>query len=122
MSEGAAAPAARPAKKRKKKKKLSPVREGVPEFAERFPRHPALDALLEAFEQGNYARVRAEAPRLVEAGADDDDENAPSKEVRAAAAELLRRIDPDPLAAYLWGIAVLLLVFLSLWYWLGAHR
>jgi hypothetical protein len=121
VSEEAAAPVERPAKKRKKKRKPAPAREGVPAFAQQFPRHPELDALVDAFEQGNYARVRAEAPRLAEASGDDE-EDAPSEEVRLAAQELLRRIEPDPLAAYLFGIAVLLLAFLSLWYWLGAHR
>jgi hypothetical protein len=123
VSDGAAAPVERPAKKRKKKRKPLPAREGVPAFAQRFPRHPDLDALVDAFEQGNYARVRAEAPRLAAAaGSGGDEDDASGEQVRLAARELLRRIEPDPLAAYLWGFAVLLLVFLSLWYWLGAHR
>lgn len=87
--------------------------EAVPAFARAFPREPALDALVAAFEAGDYARVRREAPAL--ARQTDDDA------VRAAARELRRRLDPDPLALYLLGAAALLLLFLAGWYWAHPH-
>lgn len=90
-----------------------PARPEAPAFARGFPRDPALDALVAAFEAGDYARVRREAPAL--ARSTDRDE------VRAAARELRRRLDPDPLASYLLGIAAVLLVFLAGYYWLHPH-
>jgi hypothetical protein len=112
----------RPRRKRRKRAEAEAVEETtaaeekrpeVPAFARTFPREPRLDALVAAFEAGDYARVRREAPAL-----DQDSEPA---EVRAAARELRRRLDPDPLAAYLLGIAALLLTFLAGWYWLHPH-
>jgi hypothetical protein len=87
--------------------------DGLPAFARAFPREPALDALVLAFEAGDYARVRREAPAL--ARSTDDDA------VRAAARELRRRLDPDPLAVYLLAAAALLLTFLAGWYWAHPH-
>ncbi len=86
-----------------------------PAFAESFPRTPELDALVDAFNAGNYRHVRAEAPKL--AGATDD------PEVKAAALELRSRIDADPWAVTLLGLTGALLVFLAV-YWLfhdGRH-
>jgi hypothetical protein len=54
--------------------------------------------LIAAFEVGNYAKVREQAPRLVE--------RSESLEVKAAAAELLRRIEPDPLVKMLLAVAI----------------
>lgn len=88
-----------------------PARE-VPAFARSWPADPALDALLSAFERGNYAHVRAEAPKLAERTED--------PAVRAAARELRRRIDPDPVASVLLLVAIALLVVLASHY-LG-HR
>ncbi len=85
----------------------------TPAFAAGFPRDPVLDALVAAFEAGDYARVRREAPALAKQTDRDD--------VRAAARELARRLEPDPLAAYLLGLAALLLVFLAGYYWLHGH-
>jgi hypothetical protein len=82
-----------------------------PPFAEDFPRLPAIDALVEAFARGNYARVRAEGRRLAES--EDQDEN-----VRRAARTLVSRTDPDPLAVWLLVLAGVLLVVLSA-YWIG---
>jgi hypothetical protein len=101
--------AAKPKKKRKKKAK---VREDVPSFAGRFPRDEALDPLLAAFERGDYARVRKDAPELAKSAKD--------AAVRRAAEELLRRIEPDPLAKYMLIAASLLLVFFTIWYF--SHR
>ena len=78
-----------------------------PTFLLDFPRDPELEALIAAFEAGNYARVRAEAP-LLAAKAEDP-------EVARAALELRRRIDPDPLARTLLLISALLLLVLSAW-------
>jgi hypothetical protein len=102
-----------PKKKKKKRKKTEAPREGVPPFARSFPRDPVLDALVDAFERGDYARVRREAPKLA-SEADRDD-------VRDAARELARRIDPDPLAVYLLAGAAALLAFLAAWYWAHVH-
>ncbi len=85
----------------------------IPAFALKFPREPRLDALVMAFEAGDFARVRREGPVL----AKETDDAA----VRAAARELVRRLDPDPSAVYLLGIAAVLLAFLAGWYWLHPH-
>lgn len=85
-----------------------------PAFAARFPNDPALNDLVSAFEQGNYALVRREAPALAK--------RTDRPEVRKAARELARRIDPDPLAVYMLIAAVLLLVFLAAWYWSHPHE
>ena len=84
----------------------------VPAFAKGWPNDPALQALLEAFAKGNYAQVRAEAPKLAEQTQD--------PAVRAAAKDLRRRIDPDPVSSILLLLAVALLVVLASHY-LG-HR
>jgi hypothetical protein len=99
-----------PRKKRKKKK--AKLREGVPLFAQRYPRDEALDALLVTFERGNYFAVREGVQKLLASN--------PKPAVRQAAEDLLRRLDPDPLALYLLGIATLLLVFFTIWYF--THR
>ena len=87
--------------------------DGIPAFARAFPRDPALDALVTAFEAGDYARVRREAPALAR--------QTESDAVRAAARDLARRLDPDPIAVYLLAAAALLLVFLAGWYWAHPH-
>jgi hypothetical protein len=80
-----------------------------PSFTADFPRVPELDALVDAFEQGNYARVRAEAPKL--AGSSED------ASVREAAKTLVDRTRPDRLAVALIALTGLLLVVLSA-YWI----
>ena len=142
MSSGEAqdteAPA--PAKKRKKKRKLADLRSGWPGFAKSFPNHPAVEALVIAFEQGNYASVREGAKTILDTsnergkkGESSSSKNAdalphplpPSPEerdaIRSAARELLRRTEPDPLAVYMILGAVALLAFLSIWYWSHPH-
>jgi hypothetical protein len=116
----------RPARRKRKKKRPEPAgdddaatdeapprREGIPAFALGFPSDPTLDALVASFEDGDYARVRREAPALVKA--------TDSAEVRKAARELLKRLDPDPVAVYLLAGAALLLTFLAFWYWTHPH-
>jgi hypothetical protein len=78
-----------------------------PRFLLSFPDDPQLERLIEAFERGDYALVRREARRVAKRARD--------PEVRAAARELRRRIDPDPLAVYLLLAAVALLLFLIVW-------
>lgn len=99
-----------PRKKRKKKK--AKAREGVPLFAQRYPQDAALDALLVTFERGDYLAVREGAQKLIASN--------PKPAVRQAAEDLLRRLDPDPLARYLVGASVMLLVFFTIWYF--THR
>jgi hypothetical protein len=89
------------------------VDEHVPAFARSWPRDVALVALVAAFEAGNYARVRKEAPALAE--------NTEDEAVRRAARELRRRVDPDPVAVYMLMAAAALLVFLASWYLLHPH-
>lgn len=122
---------AEPAPRRKRKKKRpepaseaaagddtlgeepTPRRDGIPAFALDFPADPALQALVAAFEQGDYARVRRDAPALVK--------STESVAVRKATRMLLKRIEPDPLAVYLLAAAALLLTFLAFWYWTHPH-
>jgi hypothetical protein len=123
--EAAAEPAPKPVRRKRRKKRPAPAAEPAPEiaaepapdrpaFAHDFPRDPELDALVAAFEQGDYARVRREAPELVH--------RTESDEVRRAARLLRRRLDPDPLATYLFAAAAALLVFLAIWYWTHPHE
>lgn len=135
-SDAAAAEPTEPApvKKRKKKRKSAAsqdgaaphAREGWPAFAQSFPKHPDIEDLVAAFEQGNYARVRERAQKLMErtrksAEGAEADEQAEQAEVRRAARELMRRIEPDPIATYLLIGASVLLAFLALWYWSHPH-
>jgi hypothetical protein len=125
-SAGGAAPAGAdpsvdaPRKKKKKKKRKAedeaevereaaitrPERDAEgrdrPRFLLKFPEDPELEELMAAFEAGNFAAVRAEAPRLIE--------RTERPEVKRAAEELLRRIEPDPLVKFLLGVAVFLFV------------
>jgi hypothetical protein len=116
---------ARKTKRRKRKKhksstksKLQDLRPELdasgrerPRFLLGFPKHPELEPLIQAFETGNYALVRRDAPALAERTDD--------PAVRDAAIELRRRIDPDPIYKYLLGISVLLLAFLTAYAYLG---
>jgi hypothetical protein len=70
-------------------------------------------ALVAAFEAGDYARVRREAPTLARQTESDD--------VRRAARELAARIEPDPVARSMVAGAALLLAFLAGWYWSHPH-
>jgi hypothetical protein len=125
------AAASAPVRKKKKKKKKKPGSAGAeslspdsvppkkegPELdvsgAERaaflawFPEDAELDQLVRAFEVGNYAYVREHAGKLAEKSEDE--------KVRAAARELLARIEPDPLMKFLLLGAVALLVFLTIY-------
>jgi hypothetical protein len=79
-----------------------------PPFAAAFPRDEELDRLVEAFERGNFALVRASAPPLIASSEDEA--------VRRAARELLDRTKPDPLAVGLVALTAALLVAVAA-YW-----
>jgi hypothetical protein len=83
-----------------------------PGFLLAFPDDPELQRLARAFEAGNYEAVRVGAPKLAE--------TTESATVRAAARELRRRIDPDPLMKYLLWVAIALFVFV-VWYTYQNH-
>jgi hypothetical protein len=90
-----------------KRAKLNAAGEDRPAFLLEFPEDPQLELLILAFEAGNFAEVRAQAPRLAASTADDA--------VRRAALELRRRTDPDPLLLLLLGLCIALFVFLVAW-------
>jgi hypothetical protein len=87
--------------------------ERCPSFARAFPRVPELDALVVAFERGNYALVRAEAPKVAAASADE--------EVKRAARMLLERTKPDALATALLALAALFVGLLSAFWIVHGH-
>jgi hypothetical protein len=112
---GAGSADAPPKKKKKKKKRAddAPQRSELdaegrerPTFVLTFPEDPALDHCVKAFELGDYSTVRTEAQKLAE------HENPA---VRAAAGELLRRIEPDPLVKVLLAMAVVLFFVVTFW-------
>ena len=84
-----------------------------PRFLLEFPSDPALDELVRAFEAGNYEAVREGAPKLAESTEDPI--------VRAAARELRRRIDPDPLMKFLLFVALGLFAFVVWHTYQGQH-
>jgi hypothetical protein len=85
-----------------------------PVFLLDYPEDPELERLVAAFEAGNYALVRRDAPALAEKTTD--------PAIKAAALELRERIEPDPLAKYLLFVSALLLVLLTIWaYRTAAH-
>jgi len=81
--------------------------EDRPRFLLEFPADPELEALMAAFEAGNFARVRREAPGLAQRSSDEA--------VRQAALELRRRTDPDPLLIVLLLLCLGLFGFLVAW-------
>ena len=88
--------------------------DGRPRFASDFPRAPELDALVEAFARGDYARVRAAGRTLAASGGQPDD-------VRRAARTLVSRTAPDPLSVWLLALTGALLIVLSA-YWIAHGR
>ena len=123
MSDGADEAGVAPPPRKKKRKKKGPPKSEAPAaavagddrsvFARAYPDDPQLNRLVAAFDAGDYATVRARAHDLVHATKNDD--------VRRAARDLLRRIEPDRTAALLLGVAVALLAFLSWWHWSHPH-
>jgi hypothetical protein len=86
----------------------------IPAFAKDFPDNPRLDRLVDLFEQGNFAQVRIDARALLK--------STEEPAVRSAARELLKRLEPDPIALYLLAISAGLLVILAGYYWTHAHE
>jgi hypothetical protein len=95
----AEAPAERP--------RLNSLGEERPAFLLRYPHDRELEPLIAAFEEGDFAKVRREAPALAR--------RTSSEAVRRAALELRRRIDPDPLLVVLLVFALSLFAFLVAW-------
>jgi hypothetical protein len=81
-----------------------------PPFAREFPKDPDLDVLLRAFVAGDYAHVRAEAPKLAA--------RAEDAKVKDAAALLVKHTEADPLAKGLLALTLLLLLGLTA-YWIA---
>lgn len=84
-------------------------------FTRSFPDDSALKQLVVAFEQGRYDVTRKLAQDIIE--------RSPDRRVRQSAKEVLRRLQPDPLAAKVFVLVGLLLVVLSVWAYTnhGAH-
>lgn len=87
--------------------KLNAAGEERPAFLLEFPADPELEVLIAAFEAGNFAQVRRDAPRLASRTVD--------ATVRRAALELRTRTEPDPLLLALLGMCIALFVFLVIW-------
>jgi hypothetical protein len=96
-----------PPRARAARPRLNAVGEERPAFLLEFPDDPALARVIAAFEAGDFATVRREAPELARATSD--------PAVRRAALELRERIDPDPLLLVLLAFAISLLIFLVAW-------
>jgi hypothetical protein len=85
-----------------------------PRFAEGFPEGvPELDALVAAFADGDYARVRDEAPKLAA--------KTEVEAVRRAANDLVEHTRPERAIVWLVGLTAALLLFLSVWWIIHAH-
>ena len=102
-SGGVSSPRARP--------RLNALGEERPAFLLEYPYDPELERLIEAFEAGNFALIRREAPELARRTRDEA--------VRLGALELRRRIDPDPLLLVLLALSVVLFAFITLWIYLS---
>jgi hypothetical protein len=79
-----------------------------PSFAVDFPRNADLDAAVDSFAQGNYARARSESARILASNADD--------ETKRAARTLIERTQPAPLALLLLALTALLLASIGGWW------
>jgi len=77
-----------------------------PNFAKDYPDHPELLSLVEAFEAGNYRKVREGTARLISDSDIDED-------LRAAARDLRSRTEPDRLQIWLLVLAAALVLILS---------
>lgn len=86
----------------------------VPAFARAFPPDAELARLVDAFEAGEFRRVRDEAPALAAKTGDEA--------VARAARELLARTRPDPLAIFLVALPGALLLFYVAWFFSHARR
>ncbi len=82
----------------------------APPFARDFPEDADLALLVRAFQDGDYAHVRAEAPKLAARTTD--------AKVKDATVVLVSRTEADPLAKGLLILTLALLVGLTA-FWLG---
>ena len=89
------------------RQRLNAAGEERPAFLLEYPDDPELEVLIRAFEEGDFARVRKQAPELMR--------RTQNPVVRRAAHELRQRIDPDPLLVVLLVFALSLFVFLVAW-------
>lgn len=80
------------------------------EFLEDLPDVPELRPLIDAFTEGNYARLRSLERDLRSTSTD--------PELLALARELVERTEPDPLAKKLLGLAILFFLFIAAWVYL----
>jgi hypothetical protein len=92
---------------RTKRPRLNAVGEERPAFLLDYPDDPELEVLIRAFEEGNFALVRKQAPALMR--------RTTQPAVRRAARELRQRIDPDPLLVVLLVFTLSLFVFVVAW-------
>jgi hypothetical protein len=82
-------------------------------FTRGYPADAELSRLVAAFERGDYHTVRAQAGAL--------SERTTSEEVRSAALDLRRRIEPDRMQMQLLALTFALLAFLTCWFYLHEH-
>jgi hypothetical protein len=87
--------------------------DGRPLFARAYPRSKDIDDLLAFFRSGNYKKVRELAPKMMARAGDEREKNA--------IADVRRRIEADPMALYLLGLTLALLVFLTIFFYAHAH-
>lgn len=79
-----------------------------PIFVSQYPQGDArLDALVAAFERGDFRRVYTDGRALLA--------SSPEADIRAATEDLMRRTRPAPLIAGFWGLAVALCLFIAFW-------
>lgn len=78
-----------------------------PRFIFTYPADPQLAQLTAAFERGDF--------RSVGIGAKELEKTATDPAVKAAAHDLLLRIQPDPLVRWFWFVAVAVFTFLVVW-------
>jgi hypothetical protein len=92
---------------RQPRPRLNAVGEERPAFLLEYPHDPELEELIAAYERGDFARVREEAPALAR--------RTPDESVRNAALELRQRTEPDRLLVFFLLLSIGLLLFLVVW-------
>jgi hypothetical protein len=87
--------------------RLNAVGEERPAFLLEYPHDPELEDLIAAYERGDFAKIRDEAPALARRTGDEA--------VRNAALELRQRTEPDRLLVFFLLLSIGLLLFLVVW-------
>jgi hypothetical protein len=101
-------PSAPPEKETPKPRpRLNAVGEERPAFLLEYPHDPELEALIAAYESGDFKKIRDEAPALARRTHDEA--------VRQAALELRLRTQPDRLLVFFLLLSIGLLLFLAVW-------